>query len=485
MIQTQAQLTQLMIVRFSAIALAYVIAMLSLPVLANIPKKNSPPQNVIMVISDGMGPAYTSAYRYYMDNQQTDPVELTVFDSILVGSSSTYAAGTQQQRKHTTYVTDSAASATALSTGVKTYNQAIAINTDNEPQESLMHYAKKIGKKTGLVVTSQINHATPAAFITHNTYRYNYEAIADDFFDQRINGQFIADLMFGGGQHYFIRQDRNLVSEFISAGYQYIDNLQQIDQFNSLPALGLFAEVSLAYAIDDPANRHRLTRMVTTALQLLTTPGSGFFLLVEASLVDWCGHDNDIACAMHEIDDLANTVTLIKSFIDKHPNTLLVMTADHNTGGLSVGANNQYKWRKNQIKKIRHSIHLFSKQLLKKPKTPVLTLWKEHMNIEISEEQIAHLSAIRQQAMVKINQRDHNSLTSTESTSRFNQQQEQLTRQIATMVADLTLTGWTSFNHTGDDVNVYAYGQGKSQFYGFHDNVDIAKKLFKLLGRDK
>jgi alkaline phosphatase len=138
------------------------------------------PKNIIMVIADGMGPAYTTSYRYFNDDPATETIEETVFDRLLVGSSSTYPA------RVSGFVTDSAAGATALSTGYKTYNGAIALDVNKNSVETVLEFAKQQGKKTGVVVTSQINHATPASYLAHNESRENYNAIADSYLDDGI-----------------------------------------------------------------------------------------------------------------------------------------------------------------------------------------------------------------------------------------------------------------------------------------------------------
>lgn len=155
------------------------------------PEQTTGPKNIIMVVGDGMGPAYTSAYRVYKDNPNTPAVETTVFDDILIGRSTTYPA------KISGVVTDSAASATALATGHKSYNGAIGVDVDVKPLETVMEYAKSIGKSTGLVVTSQINHATPASYAAHVKQRKMYNDIADQFFDNRVNGAHTVDVKIG------------------------------------------------------------------------------------------------------------------------------------------------------------------------------------------------------------------------------------------------------------------------------------------------
>ena len=164
--------------------LTFLLALLSHSALAT----NSP-KNIIMIIGDGMGPAYTTAYRMYADDPTTPEVEQTVFDRLLVGMASTHPDMSSG------YITDSAAAATALSTGVKTYIDAIGVDANKKPVQTVLELAKIQGRKTGIAVTSQINHATPASFGAHNESRDNYDQIADSYFDVKTNGEFVFDVM--------------------------------------------------------------------------------------------------------------------------------------------------------------------------------------------------------------------------------------------------------------------------------------------------
>ena len=442
------------------------------------------PKNIIMVVGDGMGPAYTAAYRYYMDNPATPQVETTIFDELLVGMASTWSAGTQSNHTDKTYVTDSAAAATALSTGVKTYNQAVAVDVNDKPLQTLMEYAKAQGKTTGLVVTSQINHATPAAYVAHNTYRYNYDAIADNYFENRVNGRPVADLMFGGGQKYFIREDRNIVEQFQGIGYHYADTLEALTAIERLPALALVADSSLEYALDSEP-QYRLRTMTEKALKLVNNNPKGFFLLVEGSMIDWCGHDNDIACTMAEMDDFAKTLQMLKGWVEQHPDTLMVATADHDTGGLSVGANGEYRWKRDLVKQIKGTIHGASLRLLKDE--PMRKVWSEEINLPLNKNDAADVSKAQKQALHAINQTKDPLFNQGMSQDKLNEiitdARLDLERTMSRVIGDQTGTGWTSTAHTGVDVQVFATGSQSNQFVGHQDNTDIAKKLFKLMGR--
>ncbi|MGY8899148.1 MAG: alkaline phosphatase [Paraglaciecola sp.] len=408
------------------------------------------PKNVIMVVGDGMGPAYTTAYRYFADDKNTLDVEQTVFDRMLVGMASTYPA------RISGYVTDSAAGATALATGVKSYNGAIAVNVDKKPVSTVLEWAKEQGMKTGVAVTSQINHATPAGYSAHNESRKNYDQIADSYFDEKINDHFVLDVMLGGGWHYFIRDDRNLVAEFKKAGYQYVDNIAHLKTANSKqPLLGLFAEQGLNWALDMPP-KQRLKTLTQAAVEHLEND-QGFFLLVEASQIDWAGHSNDVGAAMSEMQDLAQTMTWLEQYVDAHPDTLLVLTADHSTGGFTIGANKIYRWEPQWLDNLQASPYAIAKQLMSAEKKSALAA--ELLGFSLNEEEKSKIEAI-------------------------DTQDEEIAYQTVKTLLDVrTNTGWTTGGHTGVDVPVFAKGPGSEMFRGMLNNTQVADNIFSLLGR--
>lgn len=406
------------------------------------------PRNVIFMIGDGMGPAYTSGYRYYKDNPQTEIVETTVFDRLLVGTASTYP-------DDDTYVTDSAASATALATGVKSFNGAIGINAAHQPLDSLLKHAKRQGKDTAIVVTSEINHATPASFVAHNESRRNKDAIADHFIDNKVDGKPVVDLLLGGGQAYFARSDRNLVREFQQFGYQSVSDLQQLHRLTRLPAIGLFADTGLPRAIDSDTP-HRLSTMTEQALHLLkkSENESGFFLMIEGSQIDWCGHANDIACAMHEMDDFARSIEVVEKFIQENPDTLLVVTADHSTGGLSLAATKDYRWQTDIVSKQKRSLAAF------------VGLIDEDANLEqLWQDNFGYALAPKDKAVLQEHRNDHRALYET-------------TVKISSKYSN---TGWTTSGHDAVDVQVFSTGKGHNLFRGFQDNTEISQRILLLM----
>jgi alkaline phosphatase len=408
------------------------------------------PKNIIYMIGDGMGPTYLSAYRYYSDDITTKTVESTIFDQLWLGMASSYP-------DDDTYVTDSAAGATALATGIKSYNGAISVDHNHMPLSTMMMQAKKLGKANGIVASSQINHATPASFLAHNESRRNYNEIADMYVDYHINGKPVADVMLGGGKKYFIRDDRNLINELKQQNYQYADNWQQLDQLTRTPAIALLADVALPSALDNPIQQP-LAQLTAKALQLLSPAEKGFVLMVEGSQIDWCGHSNDIACAMAEMHDFGQAIQVAKEYVDANPDTLLVITADHETGGLSLGANGVYQWRTDKIKNIQNTARVMAEKMLAAASNEeILQLWHTLTNMALSDEE----SKLLLSAKIDGNRA--------------------LANQIKAIINKNTNTGWTSSGHSAADVPVLAYGKWQNDFVGFQDNTDIARKILQYI----
>ena len=422
------------------------------------------PKNIIMVVGDGMGPTYTTAYRYFKDDPSTTVVENTVFDRHLVGMSSTYPD------THHNYVTDSAAAATALSSAIKTYNGAVAVDMNKNSVETVLEFARSMGKKTGVVVTSQINHATPASYLAHNDYRYNYDAIADSYVDEGIK----ADLYLGGGWKYFIRDDRNLVNEFKEQGFNYIDSYQSLKNLDrERPLIGLFGNKGLPWALDD-TNKHRLATMTESATKHLENE-QGYFLLVEASQIDWAGHANDIASAMGEMDDLAKTLEYLENYVQEHPDTLVVITADHSTGGVTLGADGVFEWKPEILRTMRHSPNAIANTLENKNITKESA--SELFNFELTTEELTQLISVKNDASKAI----QIAAIINDEEAKILSVNEALYQAVKHIIDQRTYTGWTSTGHTASDVPVFAMGSQKALFNGFSDNTDIAKKIFSLL----
>ena len=407
-------------------------------------------KNVIFLIGDGMGTSYTSAYRYLKDDPSTKFVDDTAFDPYLVGQQMTYPEDPSQN------VTDSASAATAMAAGIKTYNNAIAVDNDESEVKTVLEAAKEKGKATGLVATSEITHATPASFGAHDIARKNMNAIADDYYDELINGKHKVDVLLGGGTDLFEREDRNLTEEFEEDGYSYVTDRQGLLNNKDKQVLGLFAPAGMPKMIDRDDSVPSLEEMTESAIDRLKKDKDGFFLMVEGSQVDWAGHDNDIVGAMSEMEDFENAFQAAIEFAKKDKNTLVVATADHSTGGFSIGADGIYNWFGEPIAAAKRTPDFMAQAIL--DGAGVSETLTEYIDLELTNEEI---EAVGKAAESK-------SFT-------------EIDNAIETIFDERSHTGWTTGGHTGEDVPVYAYGPSSDKFAGHLDNTDHAKIIFDLM----
>lgn len=419
------------------------------------------PANIIMVVADGMGPAYLTAYRQLKSLQANVNVSQNVFDRNLVGMAST------SPHPNSGLLTDSAASATALATGVKTYNGAVGVNIDKENLLTVAEQAKKQGKRLGLVVTSQINHATPASYFTHHESRKMYDEIAQSYINLFETGKL--DIALGGGKSYFSPNNTLLLNAFNNAGGHYIEHYHDLNNLpNTQPVMGLFADIALPKALDDIDNKRLLT-MTKSAISYLSSTPEGFFLLVEASQIDWAGHDQDIVSAMSEMDDLANTLTWLEHYVEQNPQTLVVVTADHSTGGLTIGCDNE-AWDPEIINRFQQTPHKMAQYLA--ANAIDITSNKDSL---FTPEELQQIMATKKSALAQMDPNNPKDFYGK------NLVEHEIFKVLVKIINQKTHTGWTTYAHTGEDVTVMAWGNGYQVFSGMQDNTDIAKKLFTLL----
>ncbi|MFT3739791.1 MAG: alkaline phosphatase [Breznakibacter sp.] len=277
------------------------------------------PKRVIFLIGDGMGVAHL--YSGYTANKGN----LNVFQMPYVGFSITYSANN--------YITDSAAGGTALAAGVKTTNGTIGMDANGKPVQSILHLSENKGLATGLVSTSSITHATPASFIAHVASRGSYEDIALDFLQTDI------DVFIGGGRKHFEQRadGRNLSEELKKKGYKVAYSLKDVASTNTSRMAVLTADEHNGKSTE---RGDMLPQATTKAIEVLKNNKKGFFLMVEGSQIDWGGHQNDAAYVVGEMLDFDIAVGKALEFAANDKNTLVIVTADHETGGMSlVGGN--------------------------------------------------------------------------------------------------------------------------------------------------
>jgi len=277
-------------------------------------------RNIILMIGDGMGIAAVTAAQ-----MQNEGRPLAMQRAAVGGFVTTYSASAR--------VTDSAAAATALACGVKTKNGAVGVDTQGKPVQTILEKAVKAGLATGLVVTSSITDATPAGFIAHVPSRKNQEDIAAQFVNSGIN------IFIGGGRQYFAsRTDgRNIVAEMQAKGYTMTTTLDGALNSKSTKTGALLADGDLEKVSEGRGDM--LPRATSKALEVLKAASAkGFFIMVEGSLIDHGGHANDIDMVVGETLDFDKAVANAFDFADRNPGTLVVVTADHETGGLTLPA---------------------------------------------------------------------------------------------------------------------------------------------------
>lgn len=277
--------------------------------------KSKKPKNVIMMIGDGMGVSQIFAGltanggHLFLDNFKQ------------IGFSKTQSSNN--------YITDSAAGGTALSSGQKTYNGAIGVNADSIPIQTILEMAEEKGLATGLVSTSAITHATPASYIAHQKSRASYEQIAADFMKTDI------DVFIGGGyKHFSQRADkRDLILELQQKGYQVLRDMNEIAKVKSGQLAGLISDEH-----NDMAGKRKMSLPLSTetALNILSQNQKGFFIMVEGSQIDWGGHGNNTIYLVKEMLDFDQAIGKALEFAAKDGETLIIVTADHETGGLSL-----------------------------------------------------------------------------------------------------------------------------------------------------
>lgn len=286
--------------------------------------EDKPIKNVILLIADGTGIAQISSGQLNLVgadgylNLQRMPI-----------------TGIVKTQSSNSLITDSAAGATAYSCGMKTDNGMIAFLPDESHCKTLLEIAEEKGMSTGLVATSTITHATPSSFAAHVRSRGNQTGIAEQYVNSGV------EVFLGGGREFFIPQDedgssrkdnRNLIEEFESKGYEYVSTADEMMGSTSEKLLGLFANSGM-----DSENRTpTLGEMTNTALSNLSTNENGFFLMVEGSQIDWAGHGNNAKYAIREMKDFDDAVKVALDFAVENGETLVVLTADHETGGMTM-----------------------------------------------------------------------------------------------------------------------------------------------------
>ena len=437
---------------------------------------------VFYMIGDGMGINQVRlAELFHAQSGNNTPMIFSTFP--FVGIATTHSQSAD--------VTDSAAAGTALATGKKTKNGTLGMDsTGTIAYNSVAIAAKNKGMKVGITTSVSINHATPAAFYAHQSGRAKGYEIALDIIPSKFD-------FFGGAG--FTKADKNADGTAVTP----IHNILEENGYKIAKGFNAYKEISkksdktiltnpdndmawqLHQAIDRKDGHLALPQITEAAITSLSDNNKkGFFLMVEGAMIDWVGHNNDAAAMLHEVLDFNESVKLAYEFYKKHPNeTLIVVTADHETGGLILG-NGSDTLNLNLLQAQKVSVVELSKQIVDLKKNNAIKSWEELK--QFLSEKTGLWNTIK--------------VSPTDASELFNYYQayfetpDDLSKEnlynrnniIAIKAIDIINKaagiGWASNEHSATPVPIFAIGVGAENFTGFMDNTDIPKKIAKAAG---
>ncbi len=388
--------------------------------------------NVIFFIGDGMGANHMLLASYL------EGYELTMMKAPYTGYALTYSADSN--------VTDSAAAGTALATGYKTNNGMIGILPNGEIVSTISEVLAKEGYKTGIIATSRITHATPASYYGHVLDRDDEDKLAEQLVNSNLS------VVLGGGSKNFnptTRKDgKDLIAVAKENGFDYITSKQELNSYSGDKVLGLFNSNHMNSVTERSDNEPLLPEMTAKALEILSKKGTPFFLMVEGSQIDWEGHDNDVYGVWKEVVELDQAVKVALDFAKDHPDTLIIVTADHETGGLGLSTGSPMNLEMVRSYQKTTDWIIANSSTSSKLKENV----KKFYGYELADNELKYVE---------------NSSNKIESLS-----------EVISKKANM---GWTTHDHTGALVPILAFGSGSEEFTGIMDNTEFPKKIAYLL----
>ncbi|MEW6425195.1 MAG: alkaline phosphatase [Bacillota bacterium] len=427
----------------------------------------SPVKNVIIMVPDGTGVTHTTLARWY---QGGVPLAL---DEMAAGLVRCYSAESA--------VTDSAPAATAMATGYKSNSKYLGVLPSKvtmpgvpplvegdqlKPVATVLEGAKLMGKATGLVATSNIQHATPAAFSAHTPNRNNYEAIGEQQVYQGI------DVVLSAGSKYLVppsmggtRKDgENLLAVLQKMGYQIVKTKDEMIDSKADKLWGMFAHDAMAYDFDrDPAKEPSLAEMTQKAIEILSRNPNGFFLHVEGSKIDWASHANDPIGVISDILSFDRAVRVALDFAKKDSRTLILVASDHGNGGMSIGDRSTDKiYDKTDIsasldplKKARLTGEGIE-AMLNQERSNVVEVMAQYYGItDLTPEEIAAIKGAMPGRVQSV---------------------------AGPIISKRAHIGWTTGGHTGEDIVLYSYGPNRP--VGVIENTEFAKLTARSFGFD-
>ncbi len=457
------------------------------------------PKYVFLFIGDGMSHVQVNAAQVYGGNNKSGEVDTGKLNFTMFP-----VAGVATTHDSTSFCPDSASTATALSCGVKTHSGVLGLEADKTTvPESITEMLKAEGKKIGIVSSVTINHATPAAFYAHIASRNDYYDIALQMADSGFD-------YFGGGS--INRATGNEGTDLSAYSVMEANGYMVADTKNEIMALGndsgkVYAVSpasnggAMPYTIDTPEDELDLADFVTKGIDVLDNE-NGFFMMCESGKIDWACHANDALSTIVDTIGCADAIQVAIDFAGEHPDeTLILVTGDHETGGMTIGyAATGYNTAFNILSNQTMSFECFDAVVGgMKEANPDLTfedvvpVIKEHFGLIAPNDPDA---AVEDNAALVLTDYEYEKLTTAFKESmkpgeerEYSPEQELLYGSYDPLSVTLTHIinnkagiGWTSYAHTGTPVPVYAMGVGAEEFNGSYDNTDVFNKLVSVCG---
>ena len=422
-------------------------------------------KNVIVMIPDGMSVEALTTARWMTKDKKF------VMDDL--------ATGLVRTNNSNTPIADSAPAGTAMATGIKTESPfvgtyptkggmpgACEIEKDRakQPIANVLEGAKRSGRSTGIVSTSNIQHATPADFSAHNPDRNNYEDLGEQQVYQDMN------VVLGAGSKYLTKENRkdkeDLISEIKNKGYDYVDTLDGMKSSKGDKIWGLFEDESFSYDIDRDKNlKPSLAEMTEKSLDILSKNDKGFFLMVEGSEVDWAAHSNDPVALLSEIKAFDDAVKVAKDFADKKGDTVILIAADHGTGGVTFGHRNITKGY---------------------DKAPLNEFTDIISNAKISVTKASEEINEEKSNVKEIMEKDFGINNLTEEELNFIKNEKDIVSAMGRVISERSHIAWTTGGHVGGDVGLYCYSTAKDakKLMGTVHNYEIGRYVEDILDID-
>ena len=489
--------------RIIAVICALIAFAICVPTLAEGGEPTQAPKYVFMFIGDGMGNPQVSATQYYTgsienpDSEFPVPGELSFTDFPYLGMVTTYDASS--------FCPDSASTATSMASGEKTLSGVLNYDVNLEtPFKLITEYAKEAGKKIGVVSSVSLNHATPAAYYAKQTSRNDYYEIAL----QAITGETV-DYLAGGG---FLAPtgaegDKTDILQLAQENGWYItesnDDIRNLAAESgrvlaSSPVLqddqSMYYEIDRQRLVAEGQDILSLADFVEAGIKVLDNE-NGFFMMCEGGKIDWSGHANDAATSIHDTMALSDAVQVAIDFAAEHPEeTLIIVTADHETGGMTIGFattayDTHFPYLVNQtisftdfdgeIAAMRESGATFEDALASVEKYYGLTTAAD-TELSLTD---AEIEALRAAFELSMTQEDAREIGAQEELLYGGY--EPFSMAVSHIMNNKAGLSYTSYAHTGLQIPVYALGVGAENFSGLYDNTDIFNRTMQVMGLEK